>query len=285
MVRDRLKEFQDAARAAGNTPADTSLQVEPGDDPLLALLDNIGILYTNLKKISSEVSDIQRKIHTAHESHQRMQIDDEIDKLKSEARKVRKGLDEIKSKASTDDIIGFVANTHHLSLAIRLSQAIYDLSGLSTDTHDRHMQYVRKELLITRGRDFQEDIDENELEALLEQPKEIFAGNLIKETQEARQQLQDLQDRHEAVRSLEKSITELAHLFQDLAVLVHEQGEKVDRIENYTFIAKEKAAAAQVQLKEAVVNQHKARKKKFICGLIGTVVVVVVLLIIIFSFV
>lgn len=60
----------------------------------------------------------------------------------------------------------------------------------------------------------QAGIDEAELENLLDESAEIFTQNIIQETQVARQQLHDLQERHEAFIKLEKSITELYQMFQ-----------------------------------------------------------------------
>lgn len=42
-----------------------------------------------------------------------------------------------------------VARTHHLSLVVHLSLLLHELSVMQADTHNRHAQYVRKELIIT----------------------------------------------------------------------------------------------------------------------------------------
>ena len=44
--------------------------------------------------------------------------------------------------------------------------------------------------------------------------------------------LAEIQERHEAVKELEKSLMELHQIFLDMAVLVEAQGEMLDNIEN-----------------------------------------------------
>lgn len=44
--------------------------------------------------------------------------------------------------------------------------------------------------------------------------------------------LAEIQERHEAVKQLEKSLLELNQIFRDMAVLVEAQGEKLDNIES-----------------------------------------------------
>ncbi|XP_042860789.1 syntaxin-1A-like [Penaeus japonicus] len=292
MVRDRLQDFQNrvekfrkdgALKHADEESASVTLYIEPDEvqqQQLLDLLHKIGPQYSKLKDMEKDVEDLRGILHE-HDSRQR--VEEKIGRLKSEVRKIQSCLEEVKKKQeSSNGVVQHAARTHHLSLAIHLSLMLGELSGMQIDMHDRHKQYVRKELMITTGHD---ERNEEELETLLEQSTEIFTQNIIKETQIARQQLQDLQERHEAVIMLEKSITELCQLFQDLALLVHQQGETIDRIESHMFEAQERATKAKEQLQEAVVQRRKVVKKKFILYMIGATCLLVVALIIIFSFV
>lgn len=48
--------------------------------------------------------------------------------------------------------------------------------------------------------------------------------------------LAEIQERHEAVKELEKSLMELHQIFLDMAVLVEAQGEMLDNIEQQVSI-------------------------------------------------
>ncbi|RZF31886.1 hypothetical protein LSTR_LSTR015458 [Laodelphax striatellus] len=102
-----------------------------------------------------------------------------------------------------------------------------------------------------------------ELEELFDkQDTSVFVENYIQKTMEARQNLQDIRDRHQELMNLEKSIIELHEMFGDLAVLVENQGEMIDRVESYVSNGVDLVKQGQVQLTEAERSQKRARKKK-----------------------
>ncbi|XP_071538470.1 syntaxin-like isoform X3 [Panulirus ornatus] len=280
MTRDRLKELREISKQNGVIDEDVvTITYDKNDSQrdLLEFLDKIGPLYKKLKDMMDCVHEVWTMVHE-HDNHHK--VEDRVNKIKSDTRKLCTSVDEVKSKSEkTTGIMQHIARTHHLSLAIHLSLLLHELSVMQADTHDRHAQYVRKELIITG----QTGIDEAELENLLEESTEIFTQNLIQETQVARQQLYDLQERHEALIKLEKSITELHQMFQEISILVHEQGETVNRIENNVFEAHTKTEKGKEELITAQANQKKALKKKFILAIIISVVLLCIILILVFS--
>ncbi|KAK8731274.1 hypothetical protein OTU49_007520 [Cherax quadricarinatus] len=281
MIRDRLKELRELSKRQSITEDDVvSIYYDDDNDQkaLLDLLDKIGPLYIKLKEMMDSVYELRLMVH---EHDNRHKVDDKISKIKAQARKLRTCLDEIKNKSeTTTGVVGHVARTHHLSLVIHLSMVLRELSVMQADTHDRHAQYVRKELIITG----QAGIDEAELENLLEETTEIFTQNIIQETQVARQQLHDLQERHDAFIKLEKSITELHHMFHEVNALVFDQGDVINRIENSVFESQTRTEKAKGELIEARINQRKSLKKKIIIAIILSVILLIILLIVIFSF-
>ncbi|XP_076031548.1 syntaxin-1A-like [Oratosquilla oratoria] len=280
MIRDRLNEFRELRTKAGLKEEDFSVTIEesqPDLAPLLNLLDKIGPLYVKLKKLRVNVNDLRALLH---EHGNRGNLEDKIADIKNEIRAVKKVMNEVKAEGESQAaVVGHVANTHHLALVLHLSDVLSTLSLLHADAHDRNVQYLRKELIITG----QANMNEEELETLLDQPSAVFTQNIIKETQLARQQLQDLQERHEAVQKLEKSIAELAQLFQDLAVMVDQQGESVSRIETFVFEAQTKAANANQELIKARESKTKAMKKKICIISIVVVVLLIIILSLVFS--
>nr|XP_045616902.1 syntaxin-like [Procambarus clarkii] len=280
MSRDRLKELRELSKRQSFYDDDVvTITYDDNNDQkaLLELLDKIGPLYTKLKEMTEAVHELRSMVH---EHDNRHKVDDKINKIKVQARRLRASLEEIRNKSEkSTGVVQHVARTHHLSLVVHLSLVMQELSIMQADTHDRHAQYVRKELIITG----QVGLDEAELENLLEETTEIFTQNLIQETQVARQQLSDLQERHDAFIKLEKSLIELNSLFVEVLVLVQEQGVQIDRIENNIFEAQAKTEKAKVELSSALQNQKKSRKKKFIIGIVVSVILLIILLVIIFS--
>ncbi|XP_050697111.1 syntaxin-like isoform X2 [Eriocheir sinensis] len=279
MTRDRLKEFQEQSKVPGGSEA-TVVTMEGSDDQkeLLELLDKIGPLYDKLKGMGDHVSELRRMVH---DNDSRQEVEDTVAGIKGDAKKLRSDLEAVKQKGGkSTGVVQHVARTHHFSLGVLLTQVLQELSSMQVEAHNRHTQYVRKELIITG----QVGYDEEELENLIEESTEIFTQNLIRQTTMAKQQLNDLQERHEAFVKLEKSILELHTLFQEIALLVREQGDVVSRIENNVFEAQTKTEKGRIELVQARQNMKKALKKKFICGIILGVVLLIVVLGIVFSF-
>lgn len=64
-----------------------------------------------------------------------------------------------------------------------------------------------------------QEVTDEELENLLDRQAEIFNQNILMETQVAKQRLLDVQQRHDDVIKIEKSIIEVNQLFQVIIIV------------------------------------------------------------------
>ena len=91
-----------------------------------------------------------------------------------------------------------------------------------------------------------------------------------------------IDERDTEIQALVKDIGELNEMFQDVAVMVHEQGEMVDTVETNANVTAERVEAGRVQLEFAEKSQQAATSKKMclavvagiIVGVIGAIVIV-----------
>merc|ERR1712226_880869 len=91
--------------------------------------------------------------------------------------------------------------------------------------------------------------------------------------QQARQALDDVQQRHQEILKLENSIKELHDMFMDMAMLVESQGDMVERIEYNVGQSVVAVKKANVELTGAIKHQTAARKKQvMIGGVVGLIV-------------
>ena len=96
-------------------------------------------------------------------------------------------------------------------------------------------------------------------------------------------ELQELRQREEAMKQLEADIVDVNHIFNELALLVHDQGETIDSIDaNVEAVLTNVETAAQ-ELHKADTYAKKARYKKFIIILILVLALIAVILVIYFS--
>lgn len=80
------------------------------------------------------------------------------------------------------------------------------------------------------------------------------------DTQKIRQTCDDITARHQDIRKLEKSIKELHDMFIDMATLVDQQGDKLDRIESHVASSRAYVEKGREETNKALVYQNEARK-------------------------
>ena len=88
--------------------------------------------------------------------------------------------------------------------------------------------------------------------------------------------LKDLQERHDEIKKLEKSILAVHELIEELAGLVKLQGEMIDNICENISLAKDDALKAEEDIFKSKENMVKARKKK--CAIFIIVLVILLIL-------
>lgn len=101
---------------------------------------------------------------------------------------------------------------------------------------------------------------------------QIFQQALLQSNRQGQSQstLRNVQQRHDAIQQIERTLMELQELFQDLDRLVVEQEPMVENIAQKTEDTETHLVAGNVQMGKAVNSARGARKKKWIClGICG----------------
>jgi syntaxin 7 len=88
-----------------------------------------------------------------------------------------------------------------------------------------------------------------------------------------------IEERSVAIQEISGQIGEVHQIFQDLAVLVHDQGEAVDDIESNIVRAAQKTQDAHVQVRRAERSQRKAARNKCFLMMLGAGAVTVLFII------
>lgn len=157
-----------------------------------------------------------------------------------------------------------IRTTQYRMLFRKFKDVVDDYQLTQADHRDRCKARIKRQLEIT-GHIKTDD----EIEDMIESGNPaIFNSEIIMETQAAKQSLAEIQARHSDIMKLEKSILELRDLFVDLATLVEEQGEIVNRIENHVALARSHVDKGGAEVIQAIKYRSQARCKKIICFLI-----------------
>lgn len=90
--------------------------------------------------------------------------------------------------------------------------------------------------------------------------------------------IKEIQERHDAVKEMEKNLKELHQVFLDMAVLVQAQGEQLDDIESHVQRANSFVRTGAQQLQRARSHQKNTRKWTCYAIILLLIVVLVVIL-------
>lgn len=89
--------------------------------------------------------------------------------------------------------------------------------------------------------------------------------------------ISEIQERHDAVKEIEKNLMELHQVFLDMAALVEAQGQQLNSIENNVRHAASFVSRGTQQLQEAREHQKNSRKWMCMAILLALILIVVIL--------
>lgn len=192
-------------------------------------------------------------------------------KLRLEALKARSQEDAAKQPNSAQSKI---RNNMQLAMAKEHQQALVDFQKAQVDFKRALERRQAREMQILMP-----DVSEAEREAMIESGETaalVVAKKMAGTHAVLLDEVRRIQEKHQDIIKLERSIQDLAQMFQEMSVLVDSQGEMLDAIEVHVQNAKCACSKAEENLIGARKAQHSGRK--WMCCM--TIFVMIVLLVI-----
>ncbi|XP_041997592.1 syntaxin-121-like [Salvia splendens] len=160
----------------------------------------------------------------------------------------------------------------------KLSDAMNRFNDLRQRMGGEYRETVQRRYYTVTG----ENPEEKVLDRLIETGEsETFLQKAIQ--QQGRGQVMDtimeIQERHDAVKEMERNLRELHQVFLDMAVLVQSQGEQLDDIESQVNRASSFVRGGTEQLQ--VARKHQKNTRKWAC--FGIILLLIIILIIVLS--
>lgn len=162
------------------------------------------------------------------------------------------------------------------SLRNKLKDSMGEFQILRQKIMGEYRDTVQRRLYNITG----EYADEDTLEKILSTGEsENILQKAIQEQGRGRilETIHEIQERHDAVKEIERSLLELHQVFLDMAVLVEAQGEQLNNIEYNVSHAANYVEHGTKQLHTA--KQHQRRSRKWMC--IGIILLLILILIIV----
>lgn len=168
-----------------------------------------------------------------------------------------------------------MATTNGLRISLRNLMA--DFQKLRQVIMQEYKDTVERRYFTVTGQKGEEDVIERmietgESESMLQRAIQEQGRGKIIDT------IQEIQERHDAVKDMEKSLLELHQLFLDMSVLVESQGDALNDIQANVMRARSNVDRGTVKLRKARLLQKNTRKWTCIGIIILLIIILVILL-------
>jgi len=158
-------------------------------------------------------------------------------------------------------------------------EAIQNYQTVEQQYRQKYKQRMERQFKIVKP-----DASPEEVKAVVndEQGGQIFSQALMNSSRyaESRAAYREVQERHEDIKRIEQTLTELAQLFNDMSVLVEQQDETINVIETTAGNVQKDTEAGLAYTEKAVVSARAARKKRWICFILILVLLAIVAIVV-----
>jgi syntaxin 1B/2/3 len=154
-------------------------------------------------------------------------------------------------------------------------EAIQNFQQVEQQYRQKYKQRMERQFRIVKP-----DATPEEVRAVVEddQGGQIFSQALMNSNRygESRAAYREVQERHEDIKRIERTIAELAQLFNDMSILVEQQDETINTIEAQATEVEKDVETGLGYTEKAVVSARSARQKRWICFIIFLIVLAAV---------
>jgi len=217
----------------------------------------------------SKISDLQTRSLSALDENSSRQNQAQSDELAAETRTLGNSLRARIQRLAKWPAQGRDATIRQNQTSVvkaNFVEALQRYQKVEQKHRDKQRERVARQFKIVK-----EDATPEEIAAVVDNSgpgsDQIFAQAVSSSTRfnEARTAQHDVQERHEDIKRIEKTLTELMQLFNDMALLVVEQEETMTDIENQAVKVEEDTKKGYGNLVQAVVHAANARRARWIC--------------------
>ncbi|KAK3920510.1 Syntaxin-1B [Frankliniella fusca] len=236
-----------------------------------------------MRRLHSQVLSSPRPDQSIKEELERRSADvkSTVKKVTHILKALERGLD-AESSAGGSSAAQRIRRTQHSTCLHLLVEALTEFNAEQEDYKNKCEERIKRVICIAKV-----EVSDEKLENLMETGNfgSIFNGDIITETLEARQALEDVTARHQEIIKLERSIRDLRDMFVEMSLLVERQGDMINNIERQVQQTRDHVEAGEKMAKKAIKYQSKFKKKRCILYSILAVILVILVVVIILQFV
>ncbi|XP_073150115.1 syntaxin-132-like [Henckelia pumila] len=258
-------------------------------------LENFFKQVQDIEKQYEKLNTLLRKLQDAHEESksvtkaanmkaikQRMEKDvDEVGKIARSIKSKIEALDKenLANREKPGCGKGSGVDRSRTATTVALKKKFKDrmseFQTLRENIHQEYREVVERRVFTVTGT----RADEETIDKLIEtgDSEQIFQKAIREQGRgQVMDTLAEIQERHDAVRDLEKKLLELQQIFMDMAVLVEAQGDMLDNIESQVSSAVDHVQSGNTALQKAKSLQRSSRKWMCIAIIILLIIVAII---------
>lgn len=166
------------------------------------------------------------------------------------------------------------------SITTSLKKKLKDLTGqfqeLRAKFHEEHKEQVTRWHYTATGKEISDEKAEEMIES--GESEKLFQKEFLEQGRgQIMETVQEIRERRDAVREMERKLYELHQIFLDMASLVESQGEMLDNIEESVNKSVDHVQRGTKDLKQAKELQ-KSSRKWMCCGIVVFLIILAVIL-------
>ncbi|XP_066247731.1 syntaxin-1A-like [Euwallacea similis] len=284
MVKDRLDDLRkERGRHNGYTQVEIQEETRPltSGSNLRNTFERADILSQWIGTIEENVEAIKQYVRKLDDvTVNQKDLNDKIDSLfqnnTSISHQIQNKIKEFEVEIQDCDTSaeGRIKNIQYNTLKTRY-QKIFKLNS----TELENFRSIKKSQLEAQLRAKGVRVTDEELTQLLQDGTDIhiFTENILAETAEAKRVLQDIEDRHQQLLKIETMLVDVRDLFLQMAIIIDEQQELIDRVEYQAEMAQNFIGRGREDLKSGQKRRMKHLKLKIALIVIAIVFVIILI--------
>ncbi|CAD6574833.1 MAG: Plasma membrane t-SNARE, secretory vesicle fusion [Cyphobasidiales sp. Tagirdzhanova-0007] len=281
-------EMQGVAPGNGYANAEPSLGPGSSMQQFFAEIENIGQSLQVLKNNILQINTLHTTVLNSATNEARQEsAQQELEALTINTSRLTNSIKlRIKNLSELNDSLPIVQgkegenNTRRMQVAVqkkKFMDLIQEYREVEAKSREKYRGRMERQYKIVKPDATQEEI---RYAMDTDQGSQVFSQALTQSTRyaDARNAYREVQERHEDIKRIAQTMTELQELFNDMAMLVERQDDQIQTIEASGNDVETNMGAANVELEKGVKSARKARRKRWICFWILLLVVIALVL-------
>lgn len=250
--------------------------------------DSMSAFYTEISSIQDSLRQFNDNVARIGELHSRSlnnmddvaaqrnasQLDDMIEETSALSTTLKRRIKSLEKQGGAGRD-GQIRKQQTALVKSKFVEAIQNYQTVEQQYRTKYKQRMERQFKIVKP-----DASPDEVRAVVndEQGGQIFSQALMNSNRygDSRAAYREVQERHEDIKRIERTLGELAQLFNDMSVLVEQQDETINTIETQAAAVEQDTEAGLGYTEKAVNSARAARKKRWICFFIILIVLAVI---------